>query len=449
MCKVVKIQFLGAAGTVTGSSYLVTSQNGSMVLVDLGLFQESGWITEYNFEPLSFDAEKLDGVVLTHAHLDHCGRLPLLAKNGFKGNIYATAATKDIATISLIDAANIAVEEKHEPALYTIDDVEKIVKQIIPVDYDKEFKVGDFYINFHDAGHILGSASISLTEKKTKKTIIFSGDLGNTPEDIIRPTEAFAKSDAVIMESTYGAGTHAKENASLVLQEEINIVENSKGVLIIPAFSIERSQEIIHRIGLLKKEKKILAQTPVFLDSPMAIEVTKIFEKYPNLFNKEVSKEKHPFDFENLTSTSSAEDSKKIFETQGTKIIIAGSGMLSGGRILHHLVNYIASPSTRLLFVGYQAANTLGRAILDGAKQIEVYHQTLQVKATISKISSLSSHADQPKLLEWLGNIHMEATLFLTHGEDDQRSVLQEKVQRALGIAHIYLPKRGDIYEID
>jgi metallo-beta-lactamase family protein len=233
------------------------------------------------------------------------------------------------------------------------------------------------------------------------------------------------------------------------LQEEINTVENSNGVLLIPAFSIERSQEIIHRISLLKKAQKILPQTPVFLDSPMAIEVMDIFKKYPNLYNKVVAKEKHPFDFENLILTKSAEDSKKILETKGVKVIIAGSGMLSGGRILHHLVNYISNPSTRLLFVGYQAENTLGRLIQDGAKQIVVYHQKLYVNATISKISSLSSHADAPKLLKWLGAIHNETTLFLTHGEDPQRIALQEKIQRALGIAHIYLPKKGETYEIN
>ncbi len=445
----VKINFLGAAGTVTGSGYLVTSENNRSVLVDFGLFQESGWVTEFNFEPLSFDVTKIDGVFLTHAHLDHCGRLPLLSKNGFKGQIFATSATKDIATISLVDAANIALEEKHNPILYTLDDVEKTIKQIIPIDYDKEFNVGNFSVNFHNAGHILGSASISLTENKTQKTIVFSGDLGNTPEDLIKPTEYFTKAQTVIMESTYGSGTHAKEDASAVLQQEINTVEKSRGVLLIPAFSIERSQEILHRIGLLKKENKILKTTPVFLDSPMAIEVMEVFKKYTNLYNKDVSKEDHPFDFENLFLTKSVEESKNILEVAGPKVIIAGSGMCSGGRILHHLKNYVSQSSTRLLFAGYQAANTLGRSIIEGAKQIEIYHQKIEVNATISKISSLSSHADQPKLIAWLKKIEGARKVFLTHGEDKQREDLMVQIKQKLGINNVILPKKGENYEIN
>lgn len=442
-----KIQFLGAAGTVTGSSYLITCKSGSNILVDLGLFQESGWITEFNFEPLAFEVNKLDGVFLTHAHLDHCGRLPLLAKNGYKGNIYTTAATLDITTISLIDAAHISMEEKHNPPLFTIDDVEKIVKQIIPVEYDKEFEVGNFLATFHDAGHILGSASIQVKEKDSKSVIIFSGDLGNTPEDIIEPTEIFESATSVIIESTYGDKQHSKEDASEIMQEEINIIEKSGGVLLIPAFSIERSQEILHRIGLLKKAKKIFAQTPVFLDSPMAIEVMEIFEKYPNLYNKNVALEKHPFDFENLTLTKSAEESKTILEVKGPKVIIAGSGMLSGGRILHHLVNYISNSSTRLLFVGYQAANTLGRTIVDGAKQIEVYHQNLAINATINKVMSLSSHADQPKLLKWLSKIKGVKKVFLTHGEETQRTILMEQIQKQLNMKDVIMPKKGETYD--
>ncbi len=444
----VKIDFLGAAGTVTGSSYLVTSENGSRILVDLGLFQESGWVTEFNFEPLPFDATTLDGVLLTHAHLDHCGRLPLLAKAGFTGNIYATAATKDITTLSLIDAAGLAEDEKDHPPLFTIDDVEKIAPHIIPVVYDREFSVGNFLVTYHDAGHILGSSSISVTEKKTNTTIIFSGDLGNTPEDLIKPTEFFDSAQAVVMESTYGDGEHIKEDAMAMLQQEINTIESTNGVLLIPAFSIERSQEILHRIGVLKREGKVLNATPVFLDSPMAIEVTQIFEKYPNLYNKEMTKEKHPFTFENLTLTKTVEESKNILTVDGPKVIIAGSGMMSGGRILHHLDNYISNPSTRILFVGYQAEHTLGRFVLNGAKEIRLYYHQVPVAATISKISSLSSHADQPKLLDWLKEIKDVKKVFITHGEDMQRTALKEQIQKKLGLQDVFLPEKGETYEV-
>lgn len=444
-----KIDFLGASGTVTGSSYLVTSESGSKILVDMGLFQESGWVTEFNFEELPFDAKALDGVLLTHAHLDHCGRLPLLAQAGFTRTIYATAATKDITSLSLIDAAGLAEDEKDHPPLFSVEDVEKITPHFVPVVYDKEFSVGNFLVTFHDAGHILGSSSISVTEKGTKKTIIFSGDLGNTPEDLIKPTEFFTSADAVVMESTYGEGEHVKEDAMGLLQKEINTIETTNGVLLIPAFSIERSQEILHRIGVLKSEGKILSQTPVFLDSPMAIEVTQIFEKYPDLYNKEMAKEKHPFNFENLTLTKSVDESKHIAKVEGAKVIIAGSGMMSGGRILHHLDDYLSLPTTRVLFVGYQAAHTLGRLILNGIKEITLYHHQIPIAATISKISSLSSHADQPKLINWLRQIKHVKKVFLTHGEDAQRIVLKESIQKTLGLQNILLPKKGESYEIE
>lgn len=445
----VTIDFLGASGTVTGSSYLVTSQNGSKILIDLGLFQENGWITDFNFEPLAFDPKTLDGVLLTHAHLDHCGRLPLLAKAGYTGSIYMTSATRDIATISLIDAAGIAEEENHNPPLFTIDDVEKITANFIPVEYNREFSVGNFEVTYHDAGHILGSSSISVREKVTNKTIIFSGDLGNTPEDIIRPTDGFDGADAVVMESTYGEAEHTKEDVMAVLQSEINTIETTNGVLLIPAFSIERAQEILHRIGILKKEGKILRETPVFLDSPMAIEVTEVFEKYRKLYNRDVAKEEHPFQFENLTLCKSVEESKSILKVDGPKVIIAGSGMMSGGRILHHLDNYISSPSTRLLFVGYQAAHTLGRLILNGARIITLYHHPVPIAATITKIASLSSHADQPKLLRWLKEIKDVKKVFLTHGEDVQRNSLKEHIQKELHIHDVILPQKGESFEIE
>src|SRR5258706_4776842 len=444
-----KIEFLGAAGMVTGSSYLITGQNGSKILVDLGMFQETEEITNFNFESLSFDVSQLSGVLLTHAHLDHCGRLPLLAKAGYSGKVYMTSATKDITTLSLIDAANTAKEEKHNSALFTIDDVEKIVGNIIPVNYDEEFSVGNYSVMYHDAGHILGSASIELIEKDSKKTVILSGDLGNTPEDLIAPTEFFTNADTVIMESTYGDGPRPVEDVMGIIQSEINIIEKSGGVLLIPAFSIERSQEILHRIGLLKTQNKILNSTPVFLDSPMAIKVMEIFEKYPNLYNKEMSHEKHPFDFEKLTLTSSVEESKSIMEVSNPKLIIARSGMLSGGRILHHLSHYISIPSTRLLLVGYQAVGTLGRKILEGTKQIEIYKHSYSVNATITKISTLSSHADQPKLLNWLSKIKGIKKVFLTHGEDMQRNTLSEEIKKQLSIQNVFLPKKGEEYETD
>lgn len=443
-----KIQFLGASGVVTGSSYLVTGDAGDTILIDLGMFQGTDDTENINFSLPSFDVKTLRAVFLTHAHLDHCGRLPLLVKKGFTGKIYTTDATKMITHLSLLDAAAIAQEEKKEPVLYTKEEVEKVCNNIESVLYDKPFTISDFSITFHNAGHILGSASIEISDKSSQ-TIVFSGDLGNSPQDLIQPTEPIARSNIVVMESTYGDTIHPQEDAPAILQQNINEIERIGGTLLIPAFSIERTQEILHIIGHLKENRRVGGATPVFLDSPMAIEVTEIFKKYPTLYNTELSHDAHPFDFPNLTCTKTVEESKAILKVKNPKIIIAGSGMMSGGRILHHLNNYISFPTTRVLIVGYQAVGTLGREILTGAKQITIYDKHMPVRATIAKIEALSSHADQPKLLKWLKYIQGVKKVFLVHGEEKQRTALAEKIKTDIGIQHVILPTRDQVYNIN
>ena len=441
-----KIQFLGASGGVTGSSYLLTGDNDT-VLIDLGMFQGLDDKERINFSPLAFDIRKLLAVFLTHAHLDHCGRLPLLIKAGYNGKIYTTEATKAIAQISLLDAAAIQEEEKSNTILYTKRDVEKTIGAIEVVSYDKPFSLGEFTVAFRNAGHILGSASIEIASGK--EIIVFSGDLGNTPENLIQPTEKISKADVVVMESTYGNATHPKEDAAKVLQREMSTIESTGGVLLIPAFSIERTQEILHTLHHLFEDKKISTSLPVFLDSPMAIEVTEVFKKFPALYSKELAHDTNPFNFSNLISTKNVAASMDIQKAYAPKIIIAGSGMMSGGRILHHLNNYISDPKTRILFVGYQATGTLGREILEGAKYITLYHKKLPVNATITKLEAFSSHADRPKLVEWLKSIQGVKKVFLTHGEDPQRETLHQSIQQELHIQNVLLPVQGQEYEIN
>lgn len=441
------VQFLGASGIVTGSSYILTGKDNQTLLIDMGMFQGVEDEDKLNAAPLAFDVKSLQAVVLTHAHLDHCGRLPLLIKAGFRGKIYTTEATKAIAEVSLLDAAAIQEEDAKGPMLYTKEDVEKTIGSMEIVAYDAPFTVGQFSIIFKDAGHILGSASMVISYDN--KTIVFSGDLGNTPENLIQPTESINRADVVVMESTYGNTTHPKEDPYQALQKEIATIESTGGVLLIPAFSIERTQEILHTLGHLVHEGEIKTSLPIFLDSPMAIEVTQIFKKFPHLYSDELSHDTNPFDFPNLVSTRSVQESKEILKAYAPKIIIAGSGMMSGGRILHHLSNYISDSHTRLLIVGYQAEGTLGREILNGAKEITLYGKTFPVKATITKLEAFSSHADQPKLLQWLKNIQGVKKVFLVHGDTPQREALSKKIQETLHITDVFLPTQGQTYEIN
>lgn len=441
-----KIQFLGASGGVTGSSYLVTVNNKETLLIDLGMFQGEDDRDNINFLPLPFDVKALKAVFVTHAHLDHCGRLPYLVKQGFGGKIYVTDPTKDIINVALQDAAAIA-KGKEGPILYTKEEVQKVCELMEAISYDTQVAVGNFSITFRDAGHILGSASLEISEDS--KTLVFSGDLGNTPEDLIKPTKYINHANFVVMETTYGDKTHPQEDAVNTLQQEINQIEKTGGVLLIPAFSIERSQEIVHMIGHLKKDNKINNATSIFLDSPMAIEVTEIFKKYPELYSAELAGDINPFDFSNLKFTKTPEESKFILKTKGAKVIIAGSGMMNGGRILHHIYNYISRQTTRVLIVGYQAVGTLGREILNGAREIYIYNKHIPIRATITNLESLSSHADQPKLMQWLKAISGVEKAFLVHGDDNQRSVFSEKIKAETNIKEVIMPKMNEEYEIN
>ncbi|HRN96217.1 MAG TPA: MBL fold metallo-hydrolase, partial [Candidatus Levybacteria bacterium] len=333
------------------------------------------------------------------------------------------------------------------PAIYTIDHVTEVLEKILIVEYDKPFTHNNFSITYRDAGHILGSASIEVTDADGKTTV-FSGDLGNTPQDIIKPTTSISNGHTAVIESTYGGETHKHEDVDEVLQHEINEVEETNGVLLIPAFSIQRTQEVIHRIGHLLQQKKIKSNTPIFVDSPMAIRVTEVFKKYRALYNEKTANEENPFEFDSLFPTPGAHESKDILKTDGPKVIIAGSGMMNGGRIHYHLKNYISSHNTRLLIVGYQAQGTLGRQIEQGVRRIVLFEEEIAVNASITKIESMSSHADHPKLMNWLKSIEGLTTVCIVHGEQDRREALEKAIKTDFPTMAVHLPTKDQTIEL-
>lgn len=444
-----KIKFLGAAGTVTGSSYILTSGGGTSILIDLGMFQGPPEIDKLNYLLYDYDVSKLSGAILTHAHLDHCGRLPIIMSKGFKGSIYMTPPTRDLTELSLLDSAKIAKEDKSQ-VLYTPTDVVNLVKQFVTVEYHKEIHIGDFIITFYDAGHILGSASLEIIDKASNsdiRKIIFSADIGNYPAYLEESTEFIKSGDAVVIETTYGDRLHPKENPIDALQSEINAIEVNGGTLLIPSFSLDRAQELLHIIMHLKKENKVLAKTPVVLDSPMAEKATKIYVDYPKYFNPHIESEYklgEMFDFTGLEVTKDWRDSEALHNRPDPKVIVAGAGMMTGGRIVGHAMHYLPMASTRLMIVGYQGEGSLGRELLDGKTEVTIKGQKVLVNAKINNTQGLSSHADQRQLLEWLKNIKGVKKLFLTHGDDHSRIGFKEIVEKELEVVDIILPKLGE-----
>jgi metallo-beta-lactamase family protein len=440
----VKIKFLGAAGTVTGSSYVLTSDSGESMLIDLGMFQGPEAIEKLNYEKYDYDTSQLTGAVLTHAHLDHCGRLPFLLKGGFKGNIWMTPPTAELAEIVLMDSAKIAKEDKDQ-ILYDKKLATETAKQFVKVHYRDPFKIGGFNVVFRDAGHILGSASLEITDTKAEggiNKIVFSGDLGNSPEELVCPTELINSADAVVMESTYGGRYHPNDNPMDAIESEINVIENKGGTLLIPSFSLEKTQELLYAIKRLKREGRVKPDTPVYLDSPMAEKATVVYLEQSSFLNEQVQDEIGrgiPFEFPGLTIIRDYKDSKDLQYRTG-QVIIAGSGMMVGGRIVNHAANFLPLDTTRLFIVGYQAEETLGRELLEGKKEVVIEGVTIFVKAQVNSTQAMSSHADTGQLLNWLKNINGVKKVFLTHGDDEERKVLAEKIASDLQISDVVLP---------
>ncbi len=438
-----KIKFLGASGMVTGSCYLLTNDNNCQIVIDCGMYQGTEEDQKRNREDIQCNPKELAGVILTHAHLDHCGRLPLLYQGGFNKKIYMTKATTKLAELVLKDAAKIAENESPEAPIYSSDDVREVLYMFKTVDYHKPFLVGDYEITLFDAGHLLGSASLHIKDTTDGTVIVFSGDLGNSPQIIEKATEFMNGADYVVMESTYGDRGHGEDDPNQVLAEEINEVEKSGGTLLIPAFALERTQELMNRINHLKKRQLVKSNTPFFVDGPMANKALRIYKQFRNLYNPallEQARQEDPFSFPALKLVEHSFESYRIKEVRGTKVIIAGCGMMSGGRVLRHAASYLPDPKTRLLIVGYQGEGTLGREITEGSRRVMINDKYIDIKANVRQTASMSNHADQKGLMAWLTAIKGVKQVFLTHGDEEPRTVLRKKIIDDLKIEDVHLP---------
>ncbi|MFA6082260.1 MAG: MBL fold metallo-hydrolase [Patescibacteria group bacterium] len=439
------IQFLGAAGEVTGSSYFI-EDGDTRFLIDCGMFQGSDEAIEKNKARWPFEPSSLDFVLLTHAHFDHCGRLPKLYHDGFRGHIYTTAQTAELADLILADAADLMFHEAkthHDIPLYTLNEVKALNSMYRPVPYKTSTRISDkVSVIFHDAGHILGSAIIEVIING--KHIIFSGDLGNDPVPLMNPPAQPESADVVVVESTYGDRLHEHSDRVAELKKAVLDVVANKGTLLIPAFALERTQELLYHFNDLR-ETGAIPDIPIFVDSPLAIETTAVFRRYESLFDSDSQKHiQHGddfFSFPHLKYCTTVEESKSINFVAAPKIIIAGSGMMNGGRISHHLIHYGGIKSTIICIVGFMVQHSLGRRILDGERQIHVMHQDMTLEAEVRQISAFSAHADQAQLLEWISGYKKIGQLYVTHGEETSREVLVGKIKQAHPDLRVEMPE--------
>jgi len=461
------ITLVGAAGgEVTGSCYIVETKQ-ARILVDCGQFQ-GGKKAEAQNRPPTAPNFVLDAVLLTHAHLDHTGRLPLLARMGYTGTVYGTPATLDMTGLILRDSARLQVADNErnnrkrlrageplEEPLYTPEDAEKILLQLRPVPYQQEFEaVPGIKAIWHDAGHMLGSASIQLIveEDGQTKRVVFSGDLGPRSAPILREFEPFQQADLVFLESTYGGRDHRSFEDTVAEFERIVIdAVNRGGKMLVPTFAVGRAQLITLLLGKMFRAGKV-KPFPIFLDSPMAIEATNIYAKHPELFDEEMTAliRDHPLrdDLKTMKPTPTADESRAINDVRGACLVMAGAGMCNGGRILHHLRANLWKPSTHVLIVGYQAQGSLGRLLVDGAKEVTIFGEKIAAKATIHTLGGFSAHAGQTDLMHWFDVIApSKPRLVLTHGEDDQRAALAKQIQQRHQLT-CKLPKIGDVIEL-
>jgi metallo-beta-lactamase family protein len=462
-----KLNFYGGTGEATGSNYVLEAtgvdEKTTRIMIDCGLHQGSHYAERENFEPFKYDAKSISAVFITHSHLDHIGRLPSLVRAGFHGKIYSTGATKDFAELMLLDSEHLLAKEAERearPPLYNNEDIAHVRELWEGRSYHDEVTVGPFKVKVFDAGHILGSAfyKIEVQEKGVApKSIVFSGDLGNFPAPIIKPTEMIDSADYCVIESTYGDRVHKDvDQRKQQLERAVEDTVRANGTLMIPTFAMERTQELLYHLHQLFNEGRI-PQVPVFIDSPLAIKLTAVYKKHESYFNTETKNEEakaiaHGGDdilnFPGLRLTLTTEQSKEINDVKPPKIVIAGSGMSNGGRILHHEQRYLSDPKSMIIFVGYQATGSLGRLILDGAQEVRIFGETIPVRCRVLNIPGYSAHADQPHLLEWLG--HMRGTLkkvFVVQGEPQSSETLAQKIIDSFAVS-AEVPKTGESVEL-
>lgn len=436
-----KIRFLGAAGTVTGSKYLVETDT-KKVLVDCGLFQ--GWklLRLRNWEPIPVDVKSIDAVLLTHAHIDHSGYLPCLWRQGYRGPVYATAGTKDLCGLLLPDAGRLQEEDadyanrkgfsKHKPALplFTEEDARRALELFQPVGFGQEIAIADvFSAKWQPAGHIVGAGSLYLGAAGMK--ILFSGDLGRFEDLVMKPPAPVEAADFVVVESTYGARVHPKDDAVTQLGEAIRRTINRNGVVIIPAFSVGRTQAILYALYLLK-QRDALRNVPIYLNSPMSVNAMDIY------CNHRADHKLTNADCEGMCEIAeyvrTVEESKALNRKHGPMIIISASGMATGGRVLHHIEQFAPDPRNLLLFAGYQAGGTRGADLIRGAKTLKMHGQQIPINAEVAMLDGLSAHADEEEILTWLRGMKSKPRMtFVTHGEPEGASALQLAIREKLG----------------
>lgn len=454
-----KLHFLGANRQVTGSRYVIDAPE-VRIMIDCGLFQEREF-QHRNWEDSPIEPSSINLMLLTHAHLDHCGRIPKLVKSGYKGMIYATPPTIELTRLVLEDSAEIQEEDaaykrkRHqregrkgpypEEPLYTVADAQEAFRRLRPIEFDKPLKINDHVTAiYHDSGHILGSAMIELiiNHDGATRRVLFTGDVGQCERVMTTSPARVEQADYIILESTYGNRVHKEldehgHGIEEAFAEIINDTFKRGGNVVIPTFAIDRAQSLMYHISRLVREEKI-PNTMIFLDSPMAIDATDIFKRYHFYLDAQTQQlldnREHPFSFAGLQFTRTGQQSRAINNIRGSCIILAGSGMCTGGRIKHHLRQNIGRPESTILFVGYQAGGTLGRHIIDGAKSVRIHGRQYDVNARIAHLNGLSAHGDRDDLLRWLKQLKQPPSrVFLTHGEESAALALQKSVQDQFG----------------
>lgn len=454
-----RLTFFGAAGEVTGSCHILEC-NGHRVLLDCGLIQGGRDSETRNREPFPFDAASIDAVVLSHAHIDHSGRLPLLVRRGFRGPIWAHNATCDLAEILLEDSANLAASRARRAArrdaqdpqaepLYEREDAARAARLLKGLRYGQAQEVAPgISVTFADAGHIMGSCvvTLKLSEGSQRASLVFSGDLGQYDTPILNDPVTFGNADALLLEHTYGGRNHRERQDTVdELGAIIREADRDGGVLLVPAFAVGRSQEILYQLGKHFDEWG-LKRWKVYLDSPLAIKTCRIYWDYPHLYDEEATRLKRTIDpmpvLDNLHMSRSADQSRAINRVRDRAIVIAGSGMLNGGRMLHHLKQRLGRPETRVLFTGYQPGHSLGRRLIDGADEVRIHGRPVKVAAQMHTLGGLSAHGGQDDLLRWYRAAESRPTVYLVHGNPDQGEALAARLRSEAG-TRAYLPEPG------